>query len=418
MCQQAFERIVLIGDPGQLPPVKDIPALADVPGVTLTEIHRQAADSPIVQLAYQARSNAVNWYALAPIPGALEEGRSARAAAFLTSPLIVWRNGTRLHCTHAIRAALGYPLDTVVPGEPLVCRATSQEDRSLGFVNNALFRVVEIQNGPYVIVIPGGAEDTPATREVVRLHLEELHGAAIHPSAIPFRFGYCLTAHNAQGAEFPTVYIAKPDLLAYMGQCRQRGGSALDDGARWAYTAMTRAKERLVFLTDYTFTTETNMPSKATTDVFALSASPHEEAPLPLLTDDIPDPATPPTVFGATMPQELTNGVSVSQSKATPSESLDDDPGPSETEVTIDLSHANDVFTALMTESLRDFQAQLLALRQPHLSEEVRITAEAPNGFSLMIVSRKASGAEALETAQKILLWLGANGYKPCGIPF
>jgi hypothetical protein len=86
--------------------------------------------------------------------------------------------------------------------------------------------------------------------------------------------------------------------------------------------------------------------------------------------------------------------------------------------VTIDLSHANDVFTALMTESLRDFQAQLLALRQPHLSEEVRITAEAPNGFSLMIVSRKASGAEALETAQKILLWLGANGYKPCGIPF
>jgi LAS superfamily LD-carboxypeptidase LdcB len=87
-------------------------------------------------------------------------------------------------------------------------------------------------------------------------------------------------------------------------------------------------------------------------------------------------------------------------------------------EVTIDLSRANDVFTTLMTESLRDFQAQLLASRQPQLSEEIRITAEAPNGFSLMIVSRKASGAEALETAQKILLWLGANGYKPCGIPF
>jgi exodeoxyribonuclease-5 len=419
MCQQAFERILLIGDPGQLPPVKDIPALADVPGVTLTEIHRQAADSPIVQLAYQARSNAVNWYALVPKPGALEEARSARAAAFLTSPLIVWRNATRLHCTHAIRAALGYPLDTVVPGEPLVCRATSQDDRALGFVNNALFRVVEVRNGPYVIVIPDGAEDTPATREVIRLHLEELHGAAIHPSAIPFRFGYCLTAHTAQGGEWATVHIAKPDLLAYMGQCRQRGGYHLDDGARWAYTAITRAKERLIFLTDYTFTPETSMPSKATTDVFALSASPHEdEATLPLLTDDIPDPATPLSVFGTPLPQESTNGVALTQSKAELSERLDDDPWTSETEVTIDLSKANDVFTTLMTESLRDFQAQLLAARQPPLSEEVRITAEAPNGFSLMIVSRKASGAEALETAQKILLWLGANGYKPCSLPF
>lgn len=417
MCQQAFTPIVLIGDPGQLPPVNDPPALADIPGVTLAEIHRQAADSPIVQLAYQARSRTVNWYAIAPIPGALEEARSAQAATFLTSPLIVWRNLTRVHCTEKIRAVLGYPPETVVPGEPLVCRATSQADRALGFVNNALFRVVDVQSGPYVVVIPDGAEDTPASRETIRLHVEELHGDAIHPSAIPFRFGYCLTAHTAQGGEWPRVTIAKPDLLAYMGQCRQRGGYHLDDGARWAYTAITRAKERLVFLTDYTFTKETPMPTS--TDVFALSSSPHEEeATLPLLTDDIPDPTTPLSVFSTTMPRESTGEAGMTQSKETPVHSPIDNPGTPGDQVTIDLSRANDVFTTLMTESLRDFQDKLLAHQSAPLSEEIRITAEAPNGFALMIISRKATGAEALDTAQKILLWLGANGYKPCGLPF
>lgn len=146
-----------------------------------------------------------------------------------------------------------------------------------------------------------------------------------------------------------------------------------------------------------------------------MDAGPQKEATLPLLTDDIPDPTTPLSVFGQALPQELTEASDTTQAKVTPVESPHGDPG---APVTIDLSHANDVFTTLMTESLRDFQAQLLQSRPPQLSEEIRITAETPHGFSLMIISRKASGADALETAQKIVAWLDANGYKPCALPF
>ena len=55
LCQDAFPQIVLIGDPGQLPPVRDTSMLGQVAAAfDLTEIHRQAADNPIIQLAYEA----------------------------------------------------------------------------------------------------------------------------------------------------------------------------------------------------------------------------------------------------------------------------------------------------------------------------------------------------------------------------
>ena len=83
------------------------------------------------------------------------------------------------------------------------------------------------------------------------VHLEELDGDNIELDAIPFRFGYCLTAHTAQGGEWPMVYISKPDLLSYAGFCWHN--ERLDDLARWTYTAITRAKEGLGLLTQHCF---------------------------------------------------------------------------------------------------------------------------------------------------------------------
>jgi hypothetical protein len=42
------------------------------------------------------------------------------------------------------------------------------------------------------------------------------------------------------------VYISKPDLLAYAGFCKT---NAPEDIRRWTYTAITRAKETVIFLT-------------------------------------------------------------------------------------------------------------------------------------------------------------------------
>lgn len=47
--------IIAVGDPGQLPPIKDR-SVVEEPDVVLTEIHRQAAGNPIIQLAHRIRT--------------------------------------------------------------------------------------------------------------------------------------------------------------------------------------------------------------------------------------------------------------------------------------------------------------------------------------------------------------------------
>ena len=48
--------ILVLGDPGQLPPIKGDGAFTrDAPDVMLTEIHRQAGESAIIRLATLAR---------------------------------------------------------------------------------------------------------------------------------------------------------------------------------------------------------------------------------------------------------------------------------------------------------------------------------------------------------------------------
>jgi exodeoxyribonuclease V len=50
------QKILIMGDPGQLPPVKGQGAFTNrAPDIFLQEIHRQAADSPILELATLAR---------------------------------------------------------------------------------------------------------------------------------------------------------------------------------------------------------------------------------------------------------------------------------------------------------------------------------------------------------------------------
>jgi len=297
-CQEAFPCVCLVGDPGQLPPVEGPSVLADVDGFTLTEIHRQAQDSPIVQLATLAREGEPFWRIPLPAGEALERGHAADASRFLTCPLLVYRNFTRVACTQRIRAALGYPPHALVPGEPLVCRSTEASDRAMGFYNNALFKVISVHpEEPRLLTVA----DETGHEVVTYAHLEELDGDKKDPRAVWFRFGYVLTAHTAQGGEWPTVYISQLELLWYHQRCVREHEEP--DHRRWAYTAITRAKSSLVFLMQHTFTppeSEDVMAEKiAPPSAPFLTETPPIPAPEP---DDIPDPVTPDAVLAAVAP--------------------------------------------------------------------------------------------------------------------
>ena len=318
-CQGAFPRICLVGDPGQLGPIEGASVLADVEGFTLQEIHRQAADSPIVQLAYRARDGETFWRGQVATPcGTIQVVQSVPADALLTSPLLVYRNDVRKDCTKRIRTALGYPADHLVPGEPLVCRSTEGQDREFGCFNNSMWRVVEVDpdHPREVVIVQDGEEEKP---QAVRVHMEELDGPRKHPRAIWFRFGYCFTTHTGQGGEWPHVYIAKPEMLWWHAKCAR--DHTEEESKRWNYTAITRAKERLFFVSEYRFTSPekehtvagpTTAPMLQAEDPLAASvqqtlhAARATEALPPSLPDtapqgedDLADPAVPAEVLAA-----------------------------------------------------------------------------------------------------------------------
>jgi hypothetical protein len=135
---EVFDTIILVGDPGQLPPVEGDPALGAIDHFMLTEIHRQAQDSPILQLAYAARDGLQYWRRpLTAYQPAVAVRASYPALDALTGPVIVWTNTAREDCTTRIRTALGYPPECPVVGEPLICRARGDRARVRGFYNNA-----------------------------------------------------------------------------------------------------------------------------------------------------------------------------------------------------------------------------------------------------------------------------------------
>jgi exodeoxyribonuclease V len=441
LCLEAFPQVLLIGDPGQLPPVGDAATLADAPGVDLTEIHRQAAGNPIITLAYAARNGEANWRKVPKAKGHVEEVTIADASHFLTSPLIVWRNKTRTECTARIRDMLGYPADQVAPGEPLVCRATSAEDRAEGFINNTLWRVVgRSERDPRRVTVQ---EDGSEGSSDVLLHLEELDGEDIDPDSVPFRFGYCLTAHTAQGGEWPRVYISKPDLLAYQGFCKTR---ETDDGQRWAYTAITRAKETVVFLTKDLFAApkareESAMPVTMQIPEDAPANDAVALAPLdatPGIPDDIPEPMVPP----GTVEPAAANGA-VPPLSTLPPAMLPMLTGVCQymqaqihRMIAEEHHHWLAGFDGVLV-SMRDHMREVLQGNEhsqysladalgkladkglPLITDGYQIVLHAvtPAGLPMTLTVKKPTGPELVEALTNLEAWLGENGYTALHIP-
>lgn len=130
---------LMIGDNAQLPPIGDAGYFTDrVPDFQLTEIHRQALESPVVRLATKARLCKTLQYGT--------YGRSAVVPDIGDPSLIDFdqiicgthrrRRGINRRC----RRRLGYRGDIPEPGEKLVCL---KNDRRRDLRNGELWWVVE-----------------------------------------------------------------------------------------------------------------------------------------------------------------------------------------------------------------------------------------------------------------------------------
>ena len=267
--REIFPTLVLFGDPAQLAPVGQsgsmvFDKLSDTRKLMLNRIHRQELDSPILDLAHALADQTLGFEDFERMveAAAKKDDRviwSERVDADLMarSPVLVWRNATRIRLITAFRAAQGAPEDQLLPGEPLICdgielplkhrkKRIDLEARGLikgaqviylgpgnrdGFAKLHVVGAEDPQvSAASIIKIERPDEDEPFIPSAARMGAAFLHGAAV-------------TIHKAQGSQWEEVQVFAPDLWAAAQAGRSEAGLPL--WKRLAYVAITRAEKRL-----------------------------------------------------------------------------------------------------------------------------------------------------------------------------
>lgn len=232
-------KVLVLGDPAQLPPVKSGGFFTNArPDVMLTEIHRQAEGSPIIDLATKVRRGET--LELGEYDGSVVmKGKPDPADVLACDQLLVGRNSTRKTCNRNARKRLGLA-ETAEPslpvaGDRLVCL---RNDHDEGLLNGELWNVQACDSVDGLDRIALRIDNEDDGRELaVEAHP---HHVLDRERELPhyelrdaqcFDYGYALTVHKAQGSQWPSVFVFQ---------------DSFHGNRRWLYTAITRAAERVI----------------------------------------------------------------------------------------------------------------------------------------------------------------------------
>lgn len=230
--------ILVLGDPAQLPPVKGGGFFTDhKPHSMLTEIHRQAADNPIIDLATRVRKG--EYLKTGQYGNSLViSGKPDEHLVMGADQVLVGRNATRRKCNHKMRRLLGRGHDVLpVAGDKLVCL---RNDREEGLLNGTIWEVTDAEKVPDMELMSLTVE-SEGISTTVSAHTHYFKGIEDQLAyyeireAQCFDYGYALTTHKAQGSQWPSVFIFDESWV-FRGDARRR----------WLYTAITRAADKVV----------------------------------------------------------------------------------------------------------------------------------------------------------------------------
>ena len=231
-------KVLVLGDPAQLPPIYGNGFFTNhEPDIMLEEIHRQAADNPIIHLATLTRQQK-------PLPvgiyGASEvcARRMEPADALAADQVLVGRNATRRSCNTRMRELLSLTNPLPLGGDKLVCL---RNDHGVGLLNGAMWNVASVEEyaEDNITMTITAEENKWSPMQVVAHKYPFLGPAATMPEwwdrneAEEFDYGYALTVHKSQGSQWENV------MLFDESYCFRA------DRWRWLYTGITRAARRI-----------------------------------------------------------------------------------------------------------------------------------------------------------------------------
>lgn len=237
--------ILALGDPAQLPPVDGEGFFTKAePDAMLTEIHRQAKDSPILRLATDIREGKPLAYGTYGTSRVVPYDSLNLEEIMAADQLLVGRNVMRSYYNREFRTALGRSGDLPEIGDRLACQ---RNDHGLGIFNGGMFNVVsEPVKARFsdTLLLELRSLDFPERENChVRVRPEYFSGEedrlkpADEKNTQKFRYGYALTVHKAQGSQWGNV-IVNDEHFFFKKHARN-----------WLYTAVTRASESVTLMT-------------------------------------------------------------------------------------------------------------------------------------------------------------------------
>lgn len=236
--------VLVLGDPAQLPPVKGGGFFTEVePDFMLTEIHRQAQGNPIIRLSMQIREGR-------PQTGSDDFGgdHSCRIIRrdevtsddiLSADQVLVGTNRTRKRFNDRIRELKGHTDPYPEAMEKLVCL---RNNKAKGLLNGGIWTVV-LRKAPRgekarMTVAPedGGKNVSISVPKAMFLDGPESVPWAVRKNSDEFDYGYAPTVHKSQGSQWDNIVLFD-ESFAFR-----------EHAARWLYTGVTRAAERLTLV--------------------------------------------------------------------------------------------------------------------------------------------------------------------------
>jgi exodeoxyribonuclease-5 len=230
--------VLVLGDPAQLPPIQGGGFFTEAePDAMLTEVHRQAADDPIIHLSMAVREGEYIE------PGRYGDSEVVRKSALDpervlgADQVLVGRNVTRRSYNTRLRERRGFADPLPQADDKLVCL---RNNRRKGLFNGGLWVVKERKaaraNTLGLRLTPddgvGRTVKVTVRRECFTGGIEDLDWTQ-RKRYDEFDYGYVLTVHKAQGSQWDDVVLFD-ESFAFP-----------DNRARWLYTGITRAARRL-----------------------------------------------------------------------------------------------------------------------------------------------------------------------------
>jgi exodeoxyribonuclease V len=264
--------VLVLGDPGQLPPIKGEGAFTtQEPDIMLTEVHRQALDSAIIRLATMARlGQPISYGRHSDLVWKMAKNQISIPQMLKADQVICGRNRTRLELNWAMRRAAGFDNSQFLPTGPeekIICLRNMND---VGLINGMFIELEEIEfdpkrpehfkakikkeDGGYAIrsgdqefELSGEDDANRATKfRVYTGHFEDHTNYdpdrndkdyRVKKGMVEATYGWAITCHKSQGSQWGNVVVFDDHLTRRENERR-----------KWLYTALTRAEEGLLIL--------------------------------------------------------------------------------------------------------------------------------------------------------------------------